>query len=203
MLVGGTDHFWLNKRISDILGSVALLPTLGALALLLLVLNLRLNPGPLFFYQHRMGRFGKRFVAIKFRTMLPEAPGKQVKRGYRDPLEHHRITPFGRFLRQTRIDELPQIINVLRGEMSLIGPRPDYYDHALEYLEAIPEYRARHAIRPGISGLAQVTLGYAIGLDQTRAKAHADLTYIRNACLWLDIKIFWLTLVTVTLRRGI
>lgn len=146
-----------------------------------------------------MGRDLKPFTAIKFRSMVP---AESVTRGADDPIEADRIRPFGELLRKTRIDELPQILNVLRGEMSLIGPRPDYYEHALQYLETIPEYHARHAIRPGISGLAQVTLGYAVGIEATRAKAIADLTYIRNAGLGMELRIFWLTLVTVALRRG-
>jgi lipopolysaccharide/colanic/teichoic acid biosynthesis glycosyltransferase len=146
-----------------------------------------------------MGRHCEKFTAIKFRSMLPV---DNITRKSTDPLEAHRITPLGRMLRKTRIDELPQVINVLRGEMSLIGPRPDFYDHAVEYLAAIPQYRGRHAVRPGISGLAQVTLGYAEGIVATRAKAKADLIYVREAGFALDTKIAWLTLFTVFTGRG-
>lgn len=197
--VGGTSLFWRAKRVVDIIVSLMLLPALGALFIALFVLNRPFNRGPVFYSQKRMGQDLKAFKALKFRTMLPE---KDMTRKVGDPIEIHRITPLGMFLRKTRFDELPQIINVLRGEMSLIGPRPDYYDHAREYLDHIPEYRDRHTIRPGISGLAQVTLGYASGIDQTRAKASADLAYIRNASFGLELRVFWLTLVTVFMRRG-
>ena len=178
---------------------LALLPLLALVAIALVVLNRRFNRGPLFFRQSRMGQNLVPFTAIKFRSMQPAAA---VTRSIDDPIEAERITTLGRMLRKTRIDELPQILNVLAGEMSLIGPRPDFIDHAREYLVQIPEYRARHSVRPGISGLAQVTLGYAAGLDETRAKANADLAYIRNASVALEARVFWLTLVTVLMRRG-
>ncbi len=198
-LVGGSSVFWGVKRVFDISVSLLLLPVMLFFALLLLVLNPFQNRGPLVFRQKRMGRDGKPFLAIKFRSMLP---ADEITRGANDPIETHRITALGQVIRKTRIDELPQVINVLRGEMSLIGPRPDAYDHAQEYLEAIPEYRARHTVRPGISGLAQVTLGYAEGIDATRAKAISDIAYIRNAGVLMDMRIIWLTLVTIIMRRG-
>ncbi|MCB1358203.1 MAG: sugar transferase [Maritimibacter sp.] len=179
--------------------SLCLLPAVAIVAFALLLLNRRYNRGPLLYRQTRMGQDLAPFTAIKFRSMQP-APA--VTRAVDDPIEADRITPLGRILRKSRIDELPQVVNVLRGEMSLIGPRPDYFDHARQYVAQIPEYRLRHLVRPGISGLAQVTLGYAEGLDATRAKATADLAYIRNASFALEIRIFWLTLVTVFLRRG-
>ncbi len=197
--VGGSPIFWAAKRAFDIVMSLALLPLFGVFVILLTVLNRRYNKGPLFFHQTRMGHHLQPFTAIKFRSMQPAAA---ITRAVDDPIEDHRITALGRVLRKTRIDELPQILNVLAGEMSLIGPRPDYIEHAREYLVEIPEYRARHLVRPGISGLAQVTLGYAEGLDATRAKATADLAYIRNASFGLELRVFWLTLVTVFMRRG-
>lgn len=197
--VGGSAVFWRGKRLADIVVSLALLPALGLVAAALLVLNRRFNKGPLFFRQTRMGQDLVPFTAIKFRSMQPAA---RITRSVEDPIEVDRITALGRIMRKMRIDELPQVLNVLRGEMSLIGPRPDYYDHAREYLAQIPEYRLRHLVRPGISGLAQVTLGYAEGLDATRAKATADLACIRNASFLLEVRIFWLTLVTVFMRRG-
>ncbi len=197
--IGGTPVFWAGKRVFDIVVSLALLPLLALFAILLLVLNLKFNNGPLFFQQTRMGRKLKPFTALKFRSMQP---AEAITRAVDDPVEQHRITALGRVLRKTRIDELPQIINVLAGEMSLIGPRPDYIEHAREYLVEIPEYRARHLVRPGISGLAQVTLGYAEGLDATRAKANADLAYIRNASFGLELRVVWLTLITVLMLRG-
>jgi lipopolysaccharide/colanic/teichoic acid biosynthesis glycosyltransferase len=197
--IGGSASFWRAKRVVDVFVSLLLLPALAFFALALLLLNLKFNRGPLFFHQKRMGQDLVPFTAIKFRSMQPVGT---ITRAVEDPIEIHRITALGRVMRKTRIDELPQILNVLRGEMSLIGPRPDFYDHAREYVAQIPEYRHRHLVRPGISGLAQVTLGYAEGLDATRAKATADLAYIRNASFGLELRIFWLTLVTVFMRRG-
>ena len=197
--IGGSAIFWRTKRAVDIVASLLMLPALAFFALALLVLNRKFNHGPVFFRQQRMGQNLQPFTAIKFRSMQP---AKTITRSVDDPIETHRITTLGRVLRKTRIDELPQIINVLRGEMSLIGPRPDYFEHAREYLTMIPEYRDRHLIRPGISGLAQVTLGYAEGIDATRAKATADLAYIRNASFALEARVFWLTLVTIFMRRG-
>lgn len=164
--------FAVTKRSFDIIMSLALLPFLAILAVALLILNPFYNKGSLFFVQRRMGRNCEPFQAIKFRSMT-DVP--QVSRSADCPLEVDRITPLGGFLRKSRIDELPQILNVLRGDMSLIGPRPDYYDHAVHYLEQVRGYRQRHAVRPGISGLAQTELGYIEGVEATKRKVSADL----------------------------
>lgn len=187
------------KRGVDIVFSLLLLPFLGIFCLVLLVLNPLHNKGGLFYVQRRMGRYCKPFYAIKFRSMT-DVP--QVSRTADAPLEVERITPLGGFLRKSRIDELPQIINVLRGDMSLIGPRPDYYDHAVEFLEKIRGYRERHAVRPGISGLAQTELGYIEGFEATRRKVSADMYYITHASLKLEAWIFWRTISVVVNRSG-
>ena len=111
-----------------------------------------------------MGKNCSVFYAVKFRSMLPV---KEITRKYDDLIETNRITSFGKILRKSRINELPQILNVLKGEMSLIVSRPDYYIHALEYLKNVKEYRERYIIRPGITGLSQIRLGYAEGLEAT------------------------------------
>ena len=121
----------------------------------------------------------------------------EIQRRFNDPIEQNRITPIGRILRKFRIDELPQIINVLKGDMSLIGPRPDYYEHALVFTKKIRGYRSRHIIRPGISGLSQIRLGYAVGVEATRNKALIDIFYIKNAGFKLDTKIVFGTILTV------
>lgn len=192
--------FRLFKIGFDSLLCLALLPALLVVATALLVLNPRYNRGPLFYVQERMGRDCQPFRAIKFRTMV-DVPA--IERGPFDALEHHRITPLGGFLRKTRLDELPQILNVLAGEMSLIGPRPDFLPHALVYVETVPGYRERHAVRPGISGYAQITHGYVDGADGIRRKVEADLHYIRNASIGFEIWIAWQTLLTVILRKGV
>lgn len=188
--------FFMMKRGFDVVLCIAMLPLLGLFMLGLLLLNPFLNQGKLFFVQTRMGRHCKPFTAIKFRTMR-DASAVAAKRTANCPLEVDRITKLGRYLRKSRIDELPQILNVLRGDMSLIGPRPDYYDHALHFLEEVRGYRERHLVRPGISGLAQTELGYIEGVEATRRKVRADLYYISNAGFRLEAWIIWRTLSVV------
>lgn len=177
-----------------------LLLLLGPIAVLLAVLNPLFNRGPLFFTQTRMGRNCQPFQAIKFRTMTPAMAGK---RGPFDGVERHRITALGGVLRKLRIDELPQVINVIRGEMSLIGPRPDLYEHARTYLDLVPDYRQRHSVLPGISGLAQVTVGYVDGREGLRRKVAADIAYIQHANARLDLWIVWQTVCVIVGRKGV
>jgi len=191
--------FWINKRIFDIFVSISLIPLLILISCILLVLNFFFNTGSLLFIQDRMGKNCDVFSAIKFRTM---APVKVITRKYDDPIETNRITSLGKILRKMRIDELPQILNVLKGEMSLIGPRPDYYVHALEYLENIKGYRDRHIIRPGITGLSQVKLGYAEGLDATAKKVSIDNYYIRNVGYINEFKIIFDTIIIIIKGMG-
>lgn len=187
------------KPAFDVVISLCLLPVLAIVALALLVLNPFFNKGPLMFMQTRMGRDCSAFTAIKFRTMVPAA---RITRTADDPLEQHRITQLGQILRKTRLDELPQIINVLRGEMSLIGPRPDFFHHARKYMRTVPGYRRRHSVRPGISGLAQTDLGYVSSIEGTRLKVKLDLHYVDNLNPRLDAYVFWRTLMTVFGRKG-
>jgi lipopolysaccharide/colanic/teichoic acid biosynthesis glycosyltransferase len=188
----------LTKRLFDVgFSALVLTPCLLVVAACLLVLNPVLNPGPLFYRPLRMGRGCDPFRLYKFRTMAPGPP-----RGPDEPVENDRATRLGAFLRRARFDELPQILNVFRGEMSLIGPRPDDLPHARAFVSDIPGYRQRHAVRPGISGLAQVELGYQHGRDGACRKAALDLHYIRHASVALDTRIFWRTLRTVCDLRG-
>jgi lipopolysaccharide/colanic/teichoic acid biosynthesis glycosyltransferase len=191
--------FWMNKRIFDIILCLLLLPVLFIIALILLVLNLFFNSGRLFFIQKRMGKNCEFFFAIKFRTMTHI---KEITRKYDDPIEINRITPLGSVLRKTRIDELPQILNVLKGDMSLIGPRPDYFPHALEYLENIEGYRERHTIRPGITGLSQIRLGYVENLEGTTKKASIDNYYIQNVSYIIELKIIINTILIIIKGLG-
>ncbi|MCB1335639.1 MAG: sugar transferase [Roseivivax sp.] len=162
---------------ADRIFALSIMPLLGIFCVLLLCLNPFLNPGPLFYSQVRMGKNRRAFRMIKFRSMST-ALGRS--RAHDAGLEESRITPLGRFLRKHRIDELPNMINVLRGEMSVIGPRPDAWSHAKHYCREVPLYDRRFAVRPGITGLAQVETGYADGKDATMLKAEKDLHYIRN-----------------------
>ena len=191
--------FWINKRIFDIVLSLLLLPLLFTIGIILLVFNLFFNQGKLFFIQKRMGKNCEFFFAIKFRTMTHV---NKITRKYNDPIETNRVTPLGRILRRMRIDELPQILNVLKGDMSLIGPRPDYYLHALEYLEKVEGYRERHTIRPGITGLSQIRLGYAETLKATSKKASIDNYYIQNTGYIVELKIILNTLIIIIRGLG-
>ena len=196
--INGNKLFWINKRIFDISLSLLLLPLLFIIIIILPFINYFSNSGRLFFIQERMGKNCEVFHAIKFRTMVPI---KEITRKYDDPIETNRITFFGKFLRKSRIDELPQILNVLKGDMSLIGPRPDYYVHALEYLKSVKGYRDRHDIRPGITGLSQIRLGYAEGLEATAKKVSIDNYYIQNVGYIIELKIIVNTIITII--RGI
>ena len=194
----GNKLFWINKRIFDIILSLLLLPLLFIIGIVLLVFNLFFNQGRLFFIQKRMGKNCEVFFAIKFRTMTHV---KEITRKCDDPIETNRITPLGKVLRKMRIDELPQILNVLKGDMSLIGPRPDYYEHALEYLENVEGYRERHAVRPGITGLSQIRLGYVETLEATSKKTSIDNYYIQNISYIIELKIILNTILII--MRGL
>ena len=191
--------FWINKRIFDIFVSLLLLPLLIIIGINLFILNRFFNSGELFFIQEPMGKNCDVFFAIKFRTMTYN---KEITRKYNDPIEINRITPLGRILRKMRIDELPQVLNVLKGEMSLIGPRPDYYLHALKYLENVEGYRERHAIRPGITGLSQIRLGYAETLEATSNKTSIDNYYIQNLGYIIELKIILNTILIIIKGLG-
>lgn len=197
---GGSAAFWAMKRVADFVVALLGLPFIVMIALGLLIVNPIWNPGPLLYRQQRMGRDGRVMTVWKFRTMLPHDGG--AARGPEDPLEEERITPLGGWLRQTRIDELPQFLNVLWGDMSLIGPRPDYLEHALFYARVVPGYRSRYSVRPGISGWAQVRLGYAEGFELTAEKTRLDLLYIRKAGWWLEMRILWRTVVVIVTGFG-
>ena len=191
--------FWINKRIFDIILSLLLLPLLFTIGIILLVFNLFLNQGRLLFIQKRMGKNCEFFFVIKFRTMTDTI---EITRKYDDPIETNRITSLGRILRKLRIDELPQILNVIKGEMSFIGPRPDYFPHALEYLNNIEGYRERHNVRPGITGLSQIRLGYVDSLEGTTKKAFIDNYYIQNVSYVIELKIIINTILVIIKGLG-
>ncbi|MDZ4161173.1 MAG: sugar transferase [Burkholderiales bacterium] len=180
------------KRLFDfVLASVGLL--LLAIPLLLLVRKVRRELGsPVFFTQVRPGMHGKPFKMVKFRSMTSE----RGPDGHLLP-DAVRLTPFGRWLRATSLDELPELWNVLKGDMSLVGPRP----LLMEYLPLYsPEQARRHEVRPGITGWAQVNGRNAISWE---SKFKLDVWYVDNRTLWLDIKVLWQTVKKVVVRDGI
>lgn len=194
-----TRRYVLFKRSFDLAAAFAALPFLAFLAAVLLLANPVFNPGPLFFTQERMGKYGRRFRLIKFRTMAPDGHGL---RAVDEQLDEDRITPLGRALRRTHLDEVPNFLNVLVGDISVVGPRPDAWDHALVHILEIPGYRERFRVRPGITGLAQVMGGYP---DERRAferKARLDLFYVKHSRIKLDLLIIWRTVVIMLKGHG-
>lgn len=193
---GGVVYF-MSKRLFDLAVSIAAIPVFLVLCAVIYLLNMVWNPGPLFFFQERMGKGQRKFAMVKFRTMLPERDAK--KRGPFDALEEWRITPFGRWMRLTRLDEVPQILNIIMGQMSLIGPRPEAFEFAQAYYKEVPGYHVRGTVRPGITGYAQVRQGYTDSEEAIRMKTRLDTVYVRNMNWWLDLKvIFWTVRVIFT-----
>lgn len=182
-----------SKRGLDIVVAAALLlillPTLLVVAALISVES----KGPVLFRQRRGGLMGKPFVVLKFRTMRVLEDGETIRQASRkDP----RVTAFGAFLRRTSLDELPQLINVLKGEMSLVGPRPHALVHDKEFQQRCPAYARRFAMRPGITGLAQVRgyRGDTSGVEHLEGRIAADLEYAENWTIWTDVALLVATL---------
>lgn len=171
------------KRVFDVglglLGAVAL----AALLPLIILGNLVANRGPLFFRQVRVGKAGVPFEMLKFRTM------RTGDAAHWTAIDDDRITPFGAALRKLHLDELPQVINVLRGELSIVGPRPEQVAYVEELCEKIPFYDARHIVRPGLTGWAQVKFGYASSEADALEKLQYDFYYLRRQGLMLDVRI--------------
>ncbi|CUA83985.1 sugar transferase [Pseudidiomarina woesei] len=188
-----------TKRLFDIL-----LSTIGLLAvspiLIITALLIKLDSkGPVLYKQARVGLFNKEFDVIKFRSMTTDAEANGAQWASKNDA---RVTRVGKLLRKTRIDELPQLINVLNGEMSLIGPRPERQVFIQELEKSIPYYRFRHAVKPGITGLAQVKYPYGASVDDAKWKHRYDLHYIKHQTAWMDLKIVVLTVYTVLFAKG-
>lgn len=180
------------KRLLDIVGALLMLillfPVLLAIAILI---KIKLG-SPVIFKQQRAGLYGKPFYLYKFRTMTDE----RDENGELLP-DHLRLTPFGQFLRKFSLDELPQLFNVLKGDLSLVGPRP----LLMEYLELYtPEQARRHEVKPGITGWAQVNGRNAISWEE---KFKLDVWYVDHQSFWLDLKILFLTMIKVLKSEGI
>lgn len=180
------------KRSLDFLLSLIGLLLLSPLLLLIAILILIKLGGPIFFTQIRPGIHGEPFTIIKFRSMTNE----KDKEGKLLPNEK-RVTPFGQALRSTSLDELPELINVLKGDMSLVGPRPLVMEYIPYFSE---EQNRRHYVKPGITGWAQVNGRNAIDWDK---KLELDVWYVDNQSIWLDIKILWMTVIKVIRRDDI
>jgi lipopolysaccharide/colanic/teichoic acid biosynthesis glycosyltransferase len=187
-------------RILDIVTSVALsLLTLPLMMLVSILIGFG-SPGPVLYRQVRVGLNGRHFVLFKFRSMVANAEGTSgpcwAQQG------DSRVTRIGKFIRSTRIDELPQLANVLRGDMSMVGPRPERPHFADQLVTLIHGYQLRVTVKPGLTGWAQVNYPYGASVQDAREKLSYDLHYIKNKSLLLNIRILLATVPVVLLRRG-
>ncbi len=188
------------KRTGDFLGaSIGLLLCAPLFPLIALAIYFD-SPGPIFFKQIRVGRGDKLFHIIKFRSMRADAEKHTgaVWASEADP----RITKIGSFLRKTRLDEIPQLINVLQGDMSLVGPRPERPEFIGELKKSIPFYGERHSVKPGVTGWAQVRYPYGASVEDALEKLRYDLYYIKNQTLWLELEILLRTIVVIFSGHG-
>ncbi len=190
----------LVKRAFDILGSAFLLLAALPVMIVSMLLVAMDSPGPVIYRQERVGCRGRTFMCLKLRSMRIDAEGDGIARWA--ATDDDRITRIGKFLRKTRIDELPQLISVLRGEMSLVGPRPERPSFVRQLNEQIPFYDIRHSIKPGLTGWAQVRYCYGSSLEDARRKHQFDLYYVKNNSLFLDLLILIETVSVVLLREG-
>jgi sugar transferase (PEP-CTERM system associated) len=200
---GGFDQSFVRmfmKRTFDLVCSTTILALTFPLMLIAALAVWFEDRGPIFYSQERVGRDGKSFFVHKFRSMRADAEkgGKPQWAAQNDP----RVTRVGNFMRKTRIDELPQILNVFKGEMSFVGPRPERPYFVEQLIEVVPYYNVRHSIKPGITGWAQVRYGYGSSAEDALQKLQYDLYYVKNNSLFLDFLVLINTLKVVLFRSG-
>ncbi|WP_435980176.1 sugar transferase [Psychrobacter sp. DM4] len=189
-------NYMMVKYCLDMLIIVLLLPATLIICLLTAIAIKREDGGKIFYVQPRVGHRGKTIKVYKFRSMREQA--KEVLTVDNDD----RITKVGKFIRRTRVDELPQFLNVIKGELSLIGPRAEFVDFAVKLEEQVPFFNYRHIVKPGISGWAQVNQGYATGPEETQLKIEYDFYYIKHISFTLDLIIFFRTIHTTLTGFG-
>ena len=193
-----TTKRWFDVALSGA-ALIVLAPLMGAIAL-----GVRLtSDGPAVYRGTRLGRSGETFEMLKFRTMRTDAadirnPDGSTYSRADDP----RVTPIGRWLRRTSLDELPQLWNVLRGDMSFVGPRPERPFFVEELSKAVPFYQQRHVVKPGITGWAQVRYRYGASIDDATEKLRYDLYYIKHLSIFFDLTIVFDTVKVVLFRKG-
>ncbi|MCW5661936.1 MAG: TIGR03013 family PEP-CTERM/XrtA system glycosyltransferase [Burkholderiaceae bacterium] len=188
------------KRAFDIASSLALL-LIASPVMLLAVLAIKLDSrGPVLYRQERVGLGGRSFQCVKFRSMRTDAESDGVARWATK--NDSRITRVGAFMRKTRIDELPQLFSVLRGEMSIVGPRPERPEFVAKLKDQIPFYELRHGVKPGVTGWAQVRFNYGGSIEDARRKHQFDLYYLKNNSLMFDLQILVETVTVVLFREG-
>lgn len=192
--VEGKGIYFASKRVFDIVVSaMVILLILSWLTPLLAILIKLSSRGPLFFVQKRVGRFGRSFPCIKFRTMVVNSEADRLQAS----LDDRRITGIGKFLRKSNIDELPQFFNVIRGQMSIVGPRPHMHADCRRFSMLIPQYKFRTLVKPGITGLSQIKgyHGTVVSTECIFRRYQWDAIYVRNAGFWGDLRIVTLTAV--------
>ena len=190
----------LSKRIVDILISLILILLLSPLLLIVALLIKVDTKGPVLFFQERVGKDKRSYSVVKFRSMFVDAE-KESGPVWADS-DDCRVTKVGRITRALRIDEIPQIWNVLKGEMSFVGPRPERAFFVAELEKQIPYYNERFSVKPGITGWAQINYDYSASLEETVEKLNYDLFYIKNMSIFMDIMIIFKTIKTVIFRQG-
>jgi lipopolysaccharide/colanic/teichoic acid biosynthesis glycosyltransferase len=191
---------YMQKRAIDYLFSFLLMLVSLPIVLYVVYRIKKESPGPIFFEQTRVGLNGETFTCYKFRSMHIHTPTKEGLYTQENDL---RIFPFGQFMRKTRIDELPQILNILKGEMHLIGPRAEWDVLSNQYEKELEDYKKRHAVKPGITGLAQVSYPYGRNIYDTEQKLGYDLEYIKNWSLAVEMKVVFQTVAVVLGKKGV
>ena len=189
------------KRVFDVLASVVLL-VFGLPLIIVAAIAIRLeSKGPIFYRQERLGLGGQPFLLLKFRSMKVDAESSGVPQWAEQ--NDSRITRIGNFIRQTRIDEIPQILNVLRGDMSFVGPRPERSYFVEQLTQKIPYYFERHRVKPGITGWAQLNYSYGASIEDAKEKLKYDLYYIKNCSVFLDLIILMQTARVIVWPNGV
>jgi sugar transferase (PEP-CTERM system associated) len=198
--LGGRLWSGIFKRTFDVVSSLLLLILTAPILLVTAILIKLTSPGPVFYRQERVGQFGRPFEVLKFRSMRTDAEvdGKPQWATQGDP----RVTAVGRVIRLTRIDEIPQAINVLKGEMSFVGPRPERPFFVNQLAAKIPYYSERHVMKPGLTGWAQISFPYGASADDARQKLEYDLYYVKNYTLFLDFLILVQTVRVILWQDG-
>jgi sugar transferase (PEP-CTERM system associated) len=192
------SHQLVGRLISIIVSFVGLVLCLPLIPFIVLAVRLS-SPGPILFRQTRVGLRGRPFSLLKFRTMRQDAEANGAVWATKND---SRVTPLGKFMRRTRLDEIPQLWNVLRGEMGFVGPRPERPEFVQWLTQEIPFYEIRHIVRPGLTGWAQVRYQYGASLEETKRKLEYDLYYIKHVSLGLYLLIIFETIKTIVLGRG-
>ena len=196
---GYTTMQYFLKRVTDFLISIPLFIFSLPVSIYSIYRIKKESPdGPIFFKQQRVGRDGKEFTCYKFRSMIPEAEKNGIPKFASN--NEPRIFKWGAL---SRIDELPQLLNVFKGDMHLIGPRAECSELVKEYEQKIPNYHLRHIVAPGITGWAQVNYPYGRNIEDTKKKLEYDLYYIKNWSLWLEFKTIIKTILVVLGKKGL